>query len=362
MKKILVVIGTRPEAIKLGLLSKVLRAEPWVETTVVATAQHRELLDSTLASFGLSPDYDLDLMSPNQSLNSLASRLFIELDAIYVKVRPDLVVVQGDTTSAFIGGMSSFHRQIPVAHVEAGLRTGSLTSPFPEEANRVLLARIASIHFAPTDRAVQSLIGEGVNSSQVHLTGNTGIDSLLYFAGTKPNIGLNPNRQVLITCHRRENFGEALGEICLAIRRLSQEFSGHSFVFSMHPNPNVQTRIRLELAGISNVELRDAIDYQSFVQTMSDSCLIMTDSGGIQEEAPSLGIPVLVMRNDTERQEALEQGSAMLVGTKSDDIFSAATRILTDDQTYKARTKGPSPYGDGSAVPRIVKILREFLS
>lgn len=342
-----------------------LRQHAWAQVRVVATAQHRHLLDQVLQVFEIVPDLDLDLMMADQSLATLSARLIEALDRVYADESPDLVLAQGDTTTVLMAALSAFYRQVPFGHVEAGLRTGNLRLPFPEEMNRVLAARLGVLHFAPTERAAACLRQEGVDPGSVFVTGNTVIDSLLSVAeqATMPAaVPWNPrSRLILLTAHRREHFGAALKGLFGAIRELVNRHPDVELLYPVHPNPNVRGSAYAELGGHPRIHLSDPLDYLSFVAAMKAAHLILTDSGGIQEEAPALATPVLVMRNDTERPEAVEAGVVRMVGTDGDRLLTEAGRLLDDNAAYRAMARGVSPYGDGHAAARIVDHCRRFL-
>lgn len=333
-----------------------LRQEP--ETFAVslcATGQHRGLLDSPLELFGLKPDLDLDLMRPNQTLNGLCARIFEGIDSYLAVERPDWLLVQGDTTTVMATALAGFHRRVRVAHVEAGLRTGDLASPFPEEMNRRVADLASSLHFAPTRRSAEAIEREGTPGGRVHVTGNTVVDALLWIAGTEPPAP-DESKLVLITSHRRESFGEPMHRAFRAIARLARRFPDHSFVFPVHPNPNVTAALD-ELRQVPNVRLVEPVDYRQLVSWLRAARLVLTDSGGIQEEAPTFGKPVLVLRNTTERPEGVERGVARLVGTDEQRIFDEAETLLTDDTAYAAMARAGNPYGDGRAAERIAGLL-----
>lgn len=364
-KKILVVVGTRPEAIKMAPVILALKAAPWCECRVLATAQHRQMLDQVLNLFGIVPDIDLDMMRPNQSLPDLTARLIVELDRVLAAEAPDAVLVQGDTTTVMTAAMACFYRRIPVGHVEAGLRTGDMNNPFPEEMNRVVAGRLASWHFAPTESSQANLLREALPAERIHVTGNTVIDALLDVAARSDECPVETTpfaRLVLVTAHRRENFGEPLLNICAAIRSLAARFPDTLFVYPVHPNPNVRETVEKNLSGLDNVRLIAPLDYRPFVALMKRADLILTDSGGVQEEAPALGKPVLVLRRETERPEAVTAGVVKLVGTEEAAIVDAARQLLEDPVAYAQMAKGVSPYGDGHAAERIVAIMREALA
>jgi UDP-N-acetylglucosamine 2-epimerase (non-hydrolysing) len=374
--RVSVIFGTRPEAIKLAPVILRLKQEKSVECRVCVTAQHRDLLDQVMEVFGIESDHDLNLMQADQTLASLTAAGIQALDAYLRAERPDLVVVQGDTTTTFIASLAAFYNRVPIAHVEAGLRTGDLTSPWPEEANRVLTSHLAQFHFAPTERNRRNLLTEGIRSDRIYVTGNTVIDALLMarariaseppkIPGIEPGLmdGSLPRRVVLVTAHRRESFGEPLASICTAVRHLASTFPDTHFIYPVHPNPNVRRVVDEVLGGangnavLENVHLIEPLGYLPFVALMDRATLILTDSGGVQEEAPSLGKPVLVMRETTERPEAVEAGAVRIVGTKVQDLVQETSLLLTDDVAYKAMATGVNPYGDGLASLRIVNVL-----
>jgi len=366
LKRILFVFGTRPEAIKLCPLVRRLRSQPGeFQVSVCVTAQHRGMLDQVLEVFGVTPDFDLDLMQPGQTLSALTARILAALDPVLESHRPDTVVVQGDTTTTMAGALAAFYRHIDVAHVEAGLRTGDPLSPFPEEMNRVLTTRMAALHFAPTQRAAAALLAEGVDPRKVFVTGNTGIDAVLQVRDSLDNGSvhappwpwLDPARRlVLVTSHRRESFGPGFEASMRALVQLAAR-PGVQIAYPVHRNPNVLGPAHKLLAGLANVVLLDPLPYVPFVDLMRRAYLILTDSGGIQEEAPSLGKPVLVLREKTERPEAVEAGTVKLVGTDERRIVEEATRLLDDDAEYARMTAVHNPYGDGHACERIAQAL-----
>ena len=352
---VLAVVGTRPEAIKMSPVVRRLRAEPErFDVLLCATAQHREMLDQVLNLFELSPDIDLDLMRPDQSPSEVAARVLPALDSVLSERNPDWLLVQGDTTTAMAAALAAFHRRVRVGHVEAGLRTGDLSAPFPEEMNRRVVDLVASAHFAPTARAAAALRHEGVPESGVHLTGNTVVDALLQIAERQ-----GPAEEedlVLVTAHRRESFGEPLARIVRAIARLAASFPQTRFLHVLHPNPNVLAAVR-QNEGLANVELVQPLDYATLVRLMRRSRLILTDSGGIQEEAPTFGKPVLVLREKTERPEGIEAGVALLTGTDDETIVREASRLLSDETARRAMAARANPYGDGRASDRIADAL-----
>lgn len=344
---------------------KALEQRPWADVKVLATAQHREMLDQVLDLFSIVPDEDLNIMRPDQGLGELTARLMTALDAYLDRTKPDLLLAQGDTTTVFIAALACFYRQISFGHVEAGLRTGDLHYPFPEEMNRVMVDRLTSYHFAPTEVAKKNLLNEGISEQRIQVTGNTVIDALLQTAGKDIPMGvpLDPKKRLLlVTAHRRENFGQPLESICRALLQLAKSNSDVQILYPVHPNPNVHDTVHTLLGGTPGILLVEPMDYSPFVTAMKHSYLILTDSGGIQEEAPALGKPVLVLRAETERPEAVDEGVVRLVGTRTTDIVEAAQRLLDDASAYRAMARGVSPYGDGRAAIRIADILEESLA
>lgn len=362
MKKILCTVGTRPEAIKMAPVILGLKNEPWAEVRVLATAQHRHMLDQVMNFFGIEPDIDLDIMRPNQALTTLTARLLLDLDDVLLAEKPDVVLVQGDTTTVMTVALACFYHRIPIGHVEAGLRTWNMQNPFPEEANRVIASKLARWHFAPTESSRQNLLREGIPDSDILVTGNTVIDALLMTAAKDLEIGINLDnnkRLVLITSHRRENFGEPFRNICRAIYTLAENNPRVQFLYPVHPNPNVKDAAQEILGNCPNIHLCAPLDYAPFVAAMKRAYLILSDSGGVQEEAPALGKPVLVLRDETERPEAVEQGVVKLVGPNYSRIVEETQRLLDDPVAYGAMAKGISPYGDGNASRRIVEFLKQ---
>lgn len=369
MKTVAFIFGTRPEAIKLAPVILAMKGHRELAGKVCVTAQHRQMLDQVLEVFGIVPDADLNLMQPGQTLGGLTSRAMAALDAYLASERPDMVMVQGDTTTVFCATLAAFYHHIPVAHVEAGLRTGNLQAPWPEEANRVLTSRLASLHFAPTRTAKENLLREGVADESIRVTGNTVIDALLLAVRQvrknppeipgwpQADVALDGRQMVLITGHRRENFGDGLDSICRAIAELARRFPEARFVYPVHLNPNVRQPVGQILAGAGrdNIHLIEPLPYLPFVHLMDRSTLILTDSGGVQEEAPSLGKPVLVMREETERAEAIEAGAARLVGTDSGRIVAEVSRLLSDANARSQMARSVNPYGDGKASERIIE-------
>jgi UDP-N-acetylglucosamine 2-epimerase (non-hydrolysing) len=355
-QRIVAVVGTRPEAIKMApVVLRLRQNRERFETLLCATAQHREMLDSVLALFSLRPDVDLNLMRPDQTLNDIAAGVFAGFDRVLADRRPDWVLVQGDTTTVMAASLACFHRRVRLGHVEAGLRTNDFANPFPEEMNRRVTDLIAAAHFAPTERSAAALRHEGIEPAGIHVTGNTVVDALQWIAAHDPE---PPPQEpmVLITSHRRESFGEPMRRSFLAIARLARRFPSFRFVFPVHPNPNVREAAKV-FDDLPNLELTGPVDYRSLVSLMRSARIIITDSGGIQEEAPAFGKPTLVLRETTERPEGIEAGVAKLVGTDEELIFSEAERLLTDPAAYSAMARAGNPYGDGKAAERIAGIL-----
>lgn len=406
--RIAIVFGTRPEAIKLAPLALALKRDPRFDCRVWVTGQHRQMLDQVLGLFEIRPDVDLNLMQVNQSLSELTSRTIGALDRCFTEGQPQMVLVQGDTTTVFCAALAAFYQHIPVGHVEAGLRTGNLKSPWPEEANRVLTSRITSLHFAPTESAKQNLLREGVGERTVFVTGNTVIDALFWVrrklasdAGARarmleglrlpeefvqrflggadaakgttlassvgvglepgPKNGAKPPRLVLVTGHRRESFGRGFQDLCRGIRRLVEQYPEVGVIYPVHPNPLVQEPVNRLLQDHPRIQLVPPLGYEPFVWLMDHAYFILSDSGGVQEEAPSLGKPVLVMRETTERPEGIKAGTCRLVGTDPEAILREASALLADESEYQRRAALRNPYGDGQATPRIVEACWRFL-
>jgi len=363
--KAAVVLGTRPEAIKLAPVILELEKRDDFDCITVLTAQHREMSDSVLRLFGITPTHDLDLMQPGQSLFDLSARLIAGLRPVYEEERPDVVIVQGDTTTTFIAALAAYYLRIPVAHVEAGLRTADKHNPFPEEINRRLTSNLADLHFAPTETAEKALLAEGVPAESIVVTGNTVIDALLHIIEKDPPsdylpTGLDPNRRwILVTSHRRENWGAPLESICHALRDLCECYDDIEIIYPVHPNPRVRETTSKLLAEVPNIHLIAPLEYLSFVHLMNAANFIITDSGGIQEEAPSLGKPVLVIREKTERPEAVEAGTVRLVGTSRERIVEQACELLDSEAAYNEMSRKHNPYGDGNACPRIADAILE---
>lgn len=342
-------------------LVKALKRESWARVTVLATAQHRELLDQVLALFDIQADIDLNIMQPNQGLPELTARLITALDAKFAELAPDVVLAQGDTTSVMTAALTAFYHRIPFGHVEAGLRTHDLANPFPEEMNRLMAGHLARWHFVPTERSRQNLLREGIDDRAIHVTGNTVIDALLEVAAVDRELDLpldSGKRLVLVTAHRRENFGEPFRAICRAIRTLVERYADVEVLYPVHPNPNIAAVAHDLLGSHPRIHLCPPMDYAPFVEAQKRAYLILTDSGGVQEEAPALGKPVLVMRAETERPEAVDEGVVKLVGTDETRIVDEASRLLDGGKAYRDMARGISPYGDGTASKQIVDVLR----
>lgn len=376
MKKILLVFGTRPEAIKMAPLVKALQKDSeHFETKICVTAQHRQMLDQVLEVFDIVPEYDLNIMAPNQDLYDITSRVLVGLRDVLDDFAPDIVLVHGDTTTSMAAALAAFYRQIPVGHVEAGLRTYNMLSPWPEEMNRQVTDRMCTYYFAPTEKSRQNLLRENVDATKIHVTGNTVIDALLMAVDIiekKPHVktaiedelrdkgyAMGNRPYILVTGHRRENFGEGFLNICKAIRQIAEEHPEMDIVYPVHLNPNVQKPVYELLSGTPNIYLIKPLDYLPFVYAMQHSTLLLTDSGGVQEEAPSLGKPVLVMRETTERPEAVEAGTVRLVGTDVAAIVGNVQELLHDPEVYRKMSESYNPYGDGHACERIVDALRK---
>lgn len=368
MKTILMIFGTRPEAIKMAPLILELRKHPQdFSVKVCVTAQHREMLDQVLSFFSIKPDYDLNVMQANQTLFGVTARIFERIEPVLNEVKPDVVIVQGDTTTVLAGAIGAFYKQIKIAHLEAGLRSGDMYSPFPEEMNRVLVSRIADYHFAPTKRAAKALLKEGVSADKIFTVGNTVIDALLLAVDLVRDDKIYheyfsqidfTKRIILVTGHRRESFGGGFESMCRAIKRLAEHNRNVEIVYPVHLNPNVRIPVNKILSGIDNVHLLDPLDYPYLVWLMEKAYLVLTDSGGIQEEAPTLGKPVLVMRDVTERQEGVEAGTAKLVGTDEQKIYGEAQKLLDDKSSYAEMANAVNPYGDGTTSEKIAEILK----
>lgn len=373
-KRVMVVFGTRPEAIKMAPVVHALREHPSFEPQVVVTAQHRQMLDQVLELFQIVPDADLDIMQPGQTLPDITARIIQGMPPLLERFKPDIVLVHGDTSTTLATALSAFYARIPIGHVEAGLRTGNMSAPWPEEMNRRLTAPVCSIHFSPTQQSRQNLLAEGIHSDDIIVTGNTVIDALLQVdSKLKQDASLRSSvleqlpeidpkkRLLLVTGHRRENFGEGFEKICTALAALAKR-PDLQIIYPVHLNPNVQEPVTRHLSGLSNVQLIPPQDYLPFVCLMQQSHLILTDSGGVQEEAPSLGKPVLVMRDTTERPEAVIAGTVRLVGTDASSIFREVELLLDDSSTYEKMTHAHNPYGDGHACERIIEGIQHYFS
>lgn len=371
MVKVLTVLGTRPEAIKLGPVILQLRSRgSQFEVKVCATAQHRSMLDQVLGLFGVTPDHDLNLMQPGQTLSGSMSRMLAALEPVLQGENPDMVLVQGDTMTTLCGAMAAFHQRIPVGHVEAGLRTGDFRQPFPEEMNRVLTALLTALHFAATERARLNLLAERIPRERILVTGNSGIDAVLHVKrGLEGGVlrghewpQLDPRQKlILVTAHRRESFGAGLEQICSALAALAER-ADVQIAWPVHPNPNVTATVHMRLKGRRNIFLLEPLEYVPFVDLMRRARMLITDSGGVQEEGPSLGKPVLVMRDKTERPEAVEAGTARLVGADERRIVEEATLLLDDESEYRGRSRVHNPYGDGRAGGRIADAIHSFFA
>lgn len=376
--KVLTVMGTRPEAVKLAPVVKTLDTDHRFLSRVCFTSQHDYLLQQIARAFGVKSDYNLRLMTDNQTLHQLTSKVLLSTRMVIEREKPDVVIVQGDTTTAFATGLSAFYLGVPIAHVEAGLRTGNLRAPYPEEANRVLLSRLATIHFCPTEQSRDNLLREEVCESRIILTGNTVIDALKMalarvgeaephrwyeqFDGALPAIADHRRKLILVTLHRREHFGQGLRSICEGIRQLARSLPDASIVYPVHLNPNVRKPVMEVLANINNVHLIEPLEYEPFVYLMNRAYMIVTDSGGVQEEAPALGKPVLVMRESTERPEAVAAGSAILVGADAARLESECIRLFTDRAAYQRMARVSELFGDGRASVRIAEALHNVFS
>jgi len=367
-KKILTVFGTRPEAIKLAPLVLGCASKPYgLDISVCVTSQHKEMLTQVLDLFNIRPDYDLDIMEKDQDLFDITSKIILRLRQVLEEFRPDVVVVQGDTSTAFLGALAAFYMKIPVGHVEAGLRTRDKYNPFPEELNRSFISSLTDLHFAPTEHAKRNLLDEQVPEERIFVTGNTVIDALMLTlsiqrtvkpVGQKNFRGVDfSKRIVLVTGHRRESFGKGFRNICTALRAIAESHDDIEIVYPVHLNPNVRSTVMETLKGLPNIHLKEPMNYAEFVYLMDHCYLILTDSGGVQEEAPSIGKPVLVMRNTTERPEAIQAGTAILVGTEAKAIVEQTERLLENEDVYKQMASVKNPYGDGKAAERIIEVL-----
>lgn len=378
MTKILIIFGTRPEAIKIAPLVKEFQKSSKFNTKVCVTAQHRQMLDQVLEIFDIRPDYDLNIMKENQDLYDVTSNILLEIKKVFDDFKPDYVFVHGDTTTTFASSLAAFYKQIKICHIEAGLRTFNIYNPFPEEANRVLTSKLAKFHFAPTNTAMQNLLNENIDKNSILVTGNTVIDALFWVLKKIKNdenldkniyeklqnfidnkFDIKKDKFILVTAHRRENFGDGIKNICKALEILAKNNPNISFIYPVHLNPNIKNPVYEALCNISNIYLIKPLDYLEFSYLMDLSYLVLTDSGGIQEEAPSLGKPVLVLRDTTERPEAVEAGTVKLVGTCIEKIVNDAQLLIDNKKEYKKMSKASNPYGDAKACARIVKFLKE---
>ena len=362
--KVMSIFGTRPEAIKMAPVVLELQRQPEIESVVAVTAQHREMLDQVLKLFDIRPDFDLNIMSEEQTLFDITSRALLGLDKVLSEVKPNVVLVHGDTTTTFAGALAAYYHQIEVGHVEAGLRTRNKFSPYPEEMNRRLTGALADLNFAPTVTAKENLLRENVDAEKIFVTGNTVIDALYQtvrrdfkFTGELANVDFDGRKIILVTTHRRENLGEPMRNVYKALRALVEEFPNVEIIFPVHKNPKVREVVNAELGNLERVRLTDPMDYEPFANLMNRADLILTDSGGVQEEAPALGKPVLVLRDTTERPEAVHAGTVKLIGTDRETVYSTAKILLTDTAAYRKMAEARSPYGDGHAAERIVKAL-----
>ena len=369
--KVMTVFGTRPEAIKMApIVLKMREYSDKIAPVVAVTAQHREMLDQVLRLFNIIPDYDLDIMEQGQTLFDITSKAMIGLDKVLEQEKPDIVLVHGDTTTTFAGALAAYYHQITVGHVEAGLRTYDKYSPFPEEMNRKLTGCIADLNFSPTKTSESNLLAENVKSKSIFVTGNTVIDALYHTVREDfqfedellQNIDFDDNRIILITTHRRENLGEPMRHVYRALRQLTEEFDDVEVVFPVHKNPKIREVVRKELGSISKVHLIEPLDYEPFANLMNKAYLILTDSGGVQEEAPALGKPVLVLRDTTERPEAITAGTVKLIGTDRDIVYSETKKLLIDENAYNKMADSVNPYGDGKASERIIQAILYYYS
>ena len=365
--KVMAVFGTRPEAIKMAPLVKTLKADPYFDVKVCVTAQHREMLDQVLDLFEIEPEYDLNIMKKGQTLSMITSAVIEGLDKVFEKEMPDIVLVHGDTTTSFAAALSAFYHQIPVGHVEAGLRTFDKYSPYPEEMNRQMTGRLTDIHFSPTERNKKNLLAENVADKKIYITGNTVIDALLDVAGREytfdkelGKVLSSGKRIIAVTCHRRENLGEYMANIFSALADIAKEYKDVEIVYPVHLNPQVKDAAEKYLGGLNNVHLIAPLSYQPFTKLLQASYLVVTDSGGIQEEAPALGKPVLVVRKETERPEAVEAGTVKLSGVERKDIYNDIKELLDDKNCYDKMANAVNPYGDGKASLRIAEALKKY--
>lgn len=366
-KKIMTVFGTRPEAIKMAPLVKLLQKSDEFEVKVCVTAQHRQMLDMVLELFSIEPDYDLDIMQHGQSITDITSRVIKGMEEVLKAEKPDMLLVHGDTTTTFASALAAFYQKVPVGHVEAGLRSGNKYSPYPEEMNRMLTTSISELHFAPTQGNRENLLKENIADHKIAVTGNTVIDALMSvikkdysFGGNLDAVDFENKKVVLLTCHRRENWGEPMSNIFRAIRRLADVYEDVEVVFPIHMNPNIRKLASEILSGSERIHIIEPLDYEPFANLINKCHIVMTDSGGIQEEAPALGKPVVVMRTETERPEAVEAGTVKIAGVLEDDVYNAAALLIEDEAEYLKMARAINPYGDGTACEKINKKLIEF--
>lgn len=368
MIKVMTLFGTRPEAIKMAPLVKALEADAEIESIVCVTAQHRQMLDQVLNLFNITPNYDLNIMKTGQTLSEITSRVLIGVEEVLKTEKPDLVLVHGDTTTTLSGALAAFYQQIPVGHVEAGLRSGNVYSPYPEEMNRMLATKLAEIHFAATEGNVENLLNEGIHSKAIVKTGNTVIDALMmvmkqdyvFEDDVLNQIDYKKKKVILVTAHRRENLGEPMENIFGAIRKIAEDFEAVEVIFPIHMNPAVRQIADKHLSGHERIHMIEPLEYEAFANLIGRSTLILTDSGGIQEEAPALGKPVVVLRTETERPEAVEAGTVAVAGVEFDAIYSITSNLLTDVQLYQSMAEATNPYGDGKACARIVEAIKSW--
>lgn len=368
--KVMSIFGTRPEAIKMAPLIKMLEKSDKIESIVCVTAQHREMLDQVLELFDIQPNFDLDIMKDRQTLTGITNRVLVGLEEIFQEAKPDIVLVHGDTTTTFAGSLAAFYKQIKVGHVEAGLRTGDKYFPFPEEMNRKLTGVMADMHFAPTEGSKTNLLKEGVSESDIYVTGNTVIDAMEYTVDENyifetdelNNIDYRSKKVIMVTAHRRENWGKGIGNICISLKRIVEENKDVEIVYLVHLNPIVREVVEKHLKGVDRVHLLNPLDTKETHNLMNKCFMVMTDSGGLQEEAPHLGKPVLVLRSVTERPEAVQAGTVKLIGTDCDVIISEANQLINDEKSYEDMSKAINPYGDGLASKRIVEAIEKYFS
>ncbi|HIY59033.1 MAG TPA: UDP-N-acetylglucosamine 2-epimerase (non-hydrolyzing) [Candidatus Tetragenococcus pullicola] len=363
MRKIISIFGTRPEAIKMAPLVKALEADNRFESKVIVTAQHREMLDQVLKIFAIVPDYDLNIMSLGQTLTEITTKVLLDLQPILIEEKPDMILVHGDTTTTFAAATAAFYQQIPIGHVEAGLRTWNKNSPYPEEANRQLTDVLADLYFAPTQQSRRNLLEENHRAQDIFITGNTAIDAMKYtIQADYKNFALSDgdHKHVIVTMHRRENLGEPMKQVFRALKRIALEFPQVVFIFPMHKNPQVRQLAQSFLDNLENVQLIEPLDVVDFHNFMAKSYLILSDSGGVQEEAPSLGVPVLVLRDTTERPEGIQAGTLKLIGTQEETVYRETKHLLVDEQEHQKMAQAKNPYGDGKASQHIIEAIVDY--